>query len=82
LFKLLIYNSSFVLLSLINRIVFTNIIIDIRYLIYRVYNSHFTQKYNLIYIKVNPLRIEGFNRKIKMKIDKIIIVNLDFDSIK
>jgi hypothetical protein len=82
LFKLSIYNSPFILLSLVNRIVFANIIINTKCFIYRICNSHFAQKYNLIYIKVNLLYIKGFNGKIKIKIDEIVVVDLDFDGIK
>jgi len=46
-FKSLIDKLPFLILTLINKEAFTETLVNLGYLLYRVINSRFTQKYNL-----------------------------------
>ena len=66
-FKEDIYYKLIVLFTLVNRTLFTKIIINTSYLYYRLYNPIYTMKVNLIYIEVKPFYIKGFNKEKAMR---------------
>ena len=74
------YYKLIVISTLVNRTSFIKTIVNTNYLYYRLYNPIYTMKVSLIYIKVKPFYIEGFNKeKVIRPIREVVIMNLDIE---
>jgi hypothetical protein len=74
--------EPFIILVLINSYSFTETLIDINCLSYRLYNPRFIRKNKLTRLKIILHQVININKKLTAIIDEVIAVNLDLNSHK
>ena len=74
------YYNPIVVSTLVNYNSFTQTIVDIGYLTYRLYNLIYTLKQNLERIKIKPFYIKAFDgEKAARPIQEVVAINIDLE---
>ena len=79
-FKNSIDGEPFIILILINSYSFTETLIDINCLFYRLYNPRFIRKNKFTRLKIILRQVININKKLTAVINEVIAVNLDLNS--
>ncbi len=65
--------------TLINKECFANTLLDIGYLLYRLIDSRFVYKYNLLCISISPRSLTAFNSPAIGEINEVVVVQIDIN---